>query len=99
MILKSSVVTNNILHKILIYVHRCSRSAPKTALSYTHTVMKRFTDGVCGESLVEEREALVADMKHLREQCERCGYSDESGAGAVMSLERSRLFHILCTQF
>lgn len=82
-------------------IHDLFAHIPETNSTYdTHTVMmKHFTEGGCVETRFEEKEALMADMKHLREQCERDGYDNDTGAGAMLSLERSRLFHILCTAF
>lgn len=61
--------------------------------------MKRFFDGPVGETAFEEREALMADMAHLRTEYERYGVTDGSqdvgGTGGLLFRERERLFNIL----
>jgi hypothetical protein len=60
--------------------------------------MKRLFDGPVGETEFEEREALMADMAHLRTEYTRYGVSNESqdvgGTGGVLFRERERLFLI-----
>lgn len=61
--------------------------------------MKRFFDGMPGETPDEERLALMADIVHLREQCKRyeCdkGLDDVvGGVGGLLMREKVRLFDI-----
>jgi hypothetical protein len=62
--------------------------------------MNHFTDGKGGETLEQEREALMADIVHFREQCKRYTYDDASGEelGGVVGLmtrEKTRLYNIM----
>ena len=63
--------------------------------------MKRFFDGLPGETPEEERLALLADMLHLRDQCQRyeCENNsvDSGGVAGLMLRERARMFEILHT--
>ena len=63
--------------------------------------MKHFTDSVGGLTLEEEREELRLDMKHLQEQCDRYGCSDDpidaGGVGSVLFRQRARLMQIYNT--
>jgi hypothetical protein len=61
--------------------------------------MKHFTDGQTGETPEQEREALMADIVHLREQCVRYGCEDGSselgGVQGLMLREKTRLLTLL----
>jgi hypothetical protein len=63
--------------------------------------MKRFFDGPLGETIIEERNALFVDMRHLSAECERYGVSDNAtnagGVAGLMFRERERLLTILQT--
>jgi len=64
--------------------------------------MKHFTDGKTSETPEEEREALMADIVHLREQCKRYrpeegpnGSTELGGVLGLMVSEKTRLLNIL----
>lgn len=60
--------------------------------------MRNFTDGVGGETLEQEREALRLDMRHLQEQCRMYGCengsTDLGGVKGMLLREKGRLFEI-----
>jgi hypothetical protein len=62
--------------------------------------MKHFTDWTHNETDAEvEREMLMADIVHLREQCKRYqradGTNSVGGVAGIMMREKSRLFAML----
>ena len=63
--------------------------------------MKHFFNDTPGETREEERLALLADMLHLRDQCQRyeCENNsvDSGGVAGLMLRERARMFEILHT--